>query len=221
MKSVRFRKEWPSRLHLAAFADRVTVSKVTGFSAYYLLDGVHPVLPLDLADTTFLVDGFKSGLSSTELLVLRIRQLERREEDIAAAAAALKKARFKSKEDYERKYSRRLRRTHYSTGELVLLRNSGEEMKMNRKTKPRYLGPYKVAKRTKGGSYVLEELDGTTLVEGAAAFRLLPYVSRHDKKLLGEIARQVADERGSLKSEEDWMMDSEGSNYEESDEDVD
>jgi hypothetical protein len=219
MKSVTHRKDWPTKVHLASFADRITVSKVTGFSAYYLLHGVHPVLPFDLADTTFLVDGFTSGMSSTDLLVLRMRQLERRKEDLAQAAKALKKARFRSKEEYEWKYRKRLRRDHYKPEDLVLLRNSSEEMKMNRKTKPRYLGPYEVVRRTTGGSYVLQELDGSTLLEGAAAFRLLPYVSRHDRKLLKEIAKKVSDEREESGSDDDWFTNSEGSDYEGSEED--
>jgi hypothetical protein len=64
MKSVKNHNDWPNKVPIAFFADRVTVSKVTGYSAYYLLHGVHPVLPLDLADATFLVDGFTSGMSS-------------------------------------------------------------------------------------------------------------------------------------------------------------
>ena len=219
MKSVKYRKEWPTKVHLAAFADRVTVSRATGYSPYYLLHGTHPILPMDLADATFLVDSFLTGISSTELLVLRMKQLERREEDIEAAAKALRKARFKSKEEYEWKYRRRMRREHFKPGDLVLLRNTGEEMKMNRKTKPRYLGPYEVDRRTKGGSYVLKELDGTMLREGAAAFRLLPYVSRYDKKVLKTIAERVADEREESGSEDDWLTNSEGSDYEGSDED--
>ena len=218
MKSVTNRKDWPAKVHLASFADRITVSRVTGFSAYYLLHGVHPVLPFDLADATFLIDGFTSGLSSTDLLVLRMRQLERRKEDLEKAAQALQKARFKSKEEFEWKFRKRMRRDHYKPGELVLVRNSGEEMKMNRKTKPRYLGPYEVVRKTKGGSYVLQELDGTTLREGVAAFRLLPYVSRHDKKVLKEIAKVAADERDESGSEDDWFTDSEGSDYEGSEE---
>jgi hypothetical protein len=179
---------------------------------------VHPVLPFDLADATFLVDGFTSGMSSTDLLVLRMRQLERRKEDLAAAAIALKEARFKSKEEFEWKYRKRMKRDFYKPGELVLLRNSSEEMKMNRKTKPRYLGPYEVVRRTKGGSYVLQELDGATLMEGAAAFRLLPYTSRHNKKVLKEIAKLAADEREDSGSDDDWFTNSEGSDYEGSDE---
>jgi hypothetical protein len=218
MKSVKHRKDWPAKVHLASFADRVTVSRVTGFSAYYLLHGVHPILPFDLADATFLVEGYTSGMSSTDLLVLRMRQLERRKEDIASAAKALREARFKSKEEFEWKFRKRMRRDHYRPGELVLLRNSGEEMKLNRKTKPRYLGPYEVVRRTTGGSYVLRELDGSPLIEGAAAFRLLPYVSRCDKKILKEIARTIADEREESGSEDDWFTNSEGSDYEGSDE---
>jgi hypothetical protein len=204
MKSVRHRKDWPTQVPIAFFADRVTVSKVTGFSAYYLLHGIHPVLPIDLADATFLVEGFKSGMSSIDLLVLRMRQLERRQEDLDAAAKSLAKARFKSKEDFEWKYRRRLKRDFYKPGELVLVRNSEVESRLNRKTKPRYLGPYEVCRRTKGGSYVLKELDGSILQQGVAAFRLLPYVSRYDKKLLKKIAKEVTDERFETDSEDDW-----------------
>ena len=219
MKSVSKRKDWPAKVHLASFADRITVSKVTGYSAYFLLHGVHPVLPFDLADATFLVDGFTAGMTSLDLMVLRMRQLERREEDLATAARALRKARFKSKEEYEWKYKKRLRRDHYRPGELVMLRNSGEEMKMNRKTKQRYLGPYEVIRRTTGGSYVLQEMDGSVLAQGAAAFRLLPYVSRHDKEILKEIARIAAEREEESESEDDWVTNSEGSDYEGSEDD--
>jgi hypothetical protein len=170
-------KDWPTKVPLALIADRVTVSRVTGFSAYYLLHGVHPILPFDLADATFLVDGFMSGISSVELLVLRMRQLEKRPEDIARAVTALRNSRFKSKEEFEWKYRKRMRKEYYKPGELVLLRNSEQEMRLNSMTKPRYLGPYEVSRMTTGGSYVLMELDGTFLHEGAAAYQLLPYIS--------------------------------------------
>jgi transposase InsO family protein len=213
MKSVEQRRDWPAKLPIALFADRVTVSRVTGYSAYFLLHGVHPILPFDLADSTFLVEGFTKGLLPTELLTLRIRQLERRPEDIAEAARALKGARFKSKEEFEWKYRRRMRRESYKAGELVLVRNSEQEMRLNRKTKPRYLGPYEVCRRTKGGSYVLKELDGSILKQGVAAFRLLPYVSRHDKSLLKQIAKEVADESEESELEDDWYSSSSGDEF--------
>lgn len=40
-----------------------------------------------------------------------------------------------------------------------------------------------VDRRTKGGSYVLKEMDGTILRQGVAAFRLYPYIERGSTKL--------------------------------------
>jgi Integrase zinc binding domain len=65
-------KNWRKHIELAAFADRVTVSSVTGYSPYYLLHGTHPILPFDLSEMTFLVDGFKPDMTTEELLTLRI-----------------------------------------------------------------------------------------------------------------------------------------------------
>lgn len=173
------------------------------------------MLPFDLADITFLVDGFSSGMSSEKLLALRIRQLERRPEDLATAALALKKARFRSKEEFEWKYRKRMRREVYETGELVLVRNSEQEMRLNRKTKPRYLGPYEVCRKTKGGSYVLKELDGSILKEGVAAFRLLPYVARHDKSLLKRIAKEMVEESEESDTDNDWCSSTSNDEFDE------
>jgi hypothetical protein len=143
-----------------------------------------------------MVDGFKSGMTSVELLTLRIRQLERRPEDLEQAAETLKKSRFKSKEQFERRYAKRLRREVYQAGDLVLVRNTRIEKELNRKTKPRYLGPYKVERRTQGGSYVLSEMDGTISRRGIAAFRLLPYITRNSRQLrrLAQGIEDVEDE---------------------------
>ncbi len=54
----------------------------------------------------------------------------------------LAEARFKSKEQFERRYTKRLRRKSYEGGEMVLVRNSEVEKELDRKSKPRYLGPY-------------------------------------------------------------------------------
>lgn len=212
-RSCKRARDWPTKVRAAVFADRVTVTKSTGFSPFYILHGVHPVLPVDLADSTFLVNGFTSGMSSVDLLALRIRQLERREEDIALAAENLRRARFKSKEDFEKKYRLRMRREVYKKGELVVIRNSEQDMRLNRKPQPRYLGPFEIIRQTKGGSYVVKELDGTTIRTGFAAYRLLPYVSRYDKQLLKEIAREYTmAEREESTDEEEFAGMSDNSN---------
>ncbi|KAK7434282.1 hypothetical protein VKT23_020283 [Stygiomarasmius scandens] len=47
------------------------------------------------------------------------------------------------------------------------------------KSKPRWLGPYAIVQRTKGGSYIIRELNGNISRQGIAATRLLPYISRN------------------------------------------
>ena len=66
----------------------------------------------------------------------------------------------------------------FRPGELVLVRNKAVEQSADRKHHPCYLGPFQVIRQTKGGSYVLSELDGAVWRQGVAAFRLLPYISR-------------------------------------------
>ena len=100
-------------------------------------------------------------MSAIELLALRIRQLERHPEDVERASNILKQTRIASKEQFEKRFSTRLTRTEMPPGSLVLVRNTTVEKELDRKSKPRYLGPYKVLRRTQNGSYALTELDGT------------------------------------------------------------
>ncbi|KAJ8462647.1 hypothetical protein ONZ51_g10761 [Trametes cubensis] len=166
---------WPELLPLAVFADRISIRRATGFSPYFLLHGVHPVLPMDLRESTFMVEGFRRNMSHADLLALRIRQLERRPEDVARAAEILRMSRLTSKEHFEKRFAHRIRKEVFESGDLVLVRNSAIEREMNRKHKPRYLGPYEIVRRTQNGSYVIKELNGDVSRESVAAFRLLAY----------------------------------------------
>lgn len=65
----------------------------------------------------------------------------------------------------------------------MLVRNTQIEKELSRKHKPRYLGPVQVVRRTKGGSYVVAELDGAVWRDAVAAFRVLPYISRSNPHL--------------------------------------
>lgn len=172
---------WPKMLPAAVFADRVTISSVTGYSPFELLHATKPVLPFDLTEATFLVEGFYSGMTTAELLALRIRQLQMHPRDIARAAETIRKARFASKAQFEKRFRHKLQKEDYGNGELVLVRNVRLENTFvsTSKTDDRYVGPYEVHRKNRGGAYVLKELDGT-LLHGRpiAAFRLLPFITR-------------------------------------------
>ena len=182
--------QWPLMVSAATYADRITTRRSTGFSPYYLLHGTHPLMPGDLADATFLVTDFKTGMTSAELIEARMRQLLRMPEDLERAQRILKQSRFRSKAAYEQKFARRIRLEPYEPGSLVLIRNNPIEnsVSIERKTANRYMGPYEVERRTQGGSYILKELDGTILRHHVAAYRLIPYVCRQE---LNELAEEI------------------------------
>lgn len=172
--------KWPLLLPAALFADRITTRRATGFSPYYLLHGVHPLLPCDLAEATFMVPRFKEHMTDVDLLIARTRQIAKMPEDLARAKDTLQKSRFRSKEAFEAKFGRRIHRTSFTAGELVLLRNNQNEktVSIDRKIQNRYMGPYRVVRETKGKAYILEELNGNLLRSSVAAFRLIPYIKR-------------------------------------------
>ena len=62
----------------------------------------------------------------------------------------------------------------------MLLRNSANERRIGADVRmsPRYMGPFMIGRKNKGGAYVLRELDGTELPGKAPPRRLLPYVRR-------------------------------------------
>ena len=174
--------QWPLMVPAAVFADRITIRRATGFSPYYLLHGVHPLMPGDLADATFMVTQFKPGMTNAELIEARIRQLLKLEEDIIKARETLSQSRFRSKEAFESKFARRICKDGYEPGALVLVRNKPIEntVSLKKKTLSRYMGPYRVIRQTEGGAYVLEEMDGSLLRHHVAAYRLIPYVQRQE-----------------------------------------
>ena len=71
----------------------------------------------------------------------------------------------------------------FKYGDLVLVRNSRIDKSLNRKMRPRYIGPYIVISRNKGGAYILAELDGSVLARPIGAFRLVPYHPRRSLEL--------------------------------------
>ncbi|KAG6859959.1 hypothetical protein C0991_012384, partial [Blastosporella zonata] len=67
---------------------------------------------------------------------------------------------------------------HFEKGALVLIRNTKIEKSLNRKMRPRYLGPVIVVARNRGGAYILCELDGTVFHRPLAAFQIIPYLTQ-------------------------------------------
>ena len=58
LRSAPDKKDWEEKVQLAIFADRVTMTHSTGYSPFFLIHGLHPVLAMDVADARFLAEGF-------------------------------------------------------------------------------------------------------------------------------------------------------------------
>ena len=141
-----------------------------------MVHGVEPLFPFDISEATFLIASPDTKpLSSAGLIAWRARQLQKHQNNLESICKRVLKARFESIKHFEAAFKNRIRDFDFCHGSLVLVQNTRVEKELNRKTKPRYLGPMVVLCWTTGGSYILAELDGAVSKLRYAAFCLLPY----------------------------------------------
>jgi len=96
---------WPSvTLHIF-WADRITTWKSTGHSPFFMAHGIEPILPFNIIEATFLVPNITPPLSYEDLISLRARQLEKRDEDLAAIHCHIHSSHFASAQKFAVQYS--------------------------------------------------------------------------------------------------------------------
>ena len=137
---------------------------MTGYMPAELMYGQKPVMPVEEVVPTWNVLSWEEGLNREDLLALRIRQLERRLEDVELAKARLKDARLKNKERFDKRH--RLRPKPIEEGDWVLMYDSSldNQFTVQRKFAKRWFGPYYIVKHVHGNAtYTLCELDGTEI----------------------------------------------------------
>ena len=138
--------------------------------------------------------------STEELLEARTKQLLRKEEIIEEAHLKMMKVRNSSVRYWDRKMASRLRKS-LEPGTLVLVYNKSLEDQWGKLFSNRWNGPFKVKKQLTGGSYILEELDGTELKRSFAASHIKRFYPRG--RSLEEI--QAEEEEQDLLDEADLV----------------
>ena len=109
---------------------------------------------------------------------------------------------------YAREHEHTIKDYNFQPGDLVLIRNMRVEKSLNRKMNPKYLGPM-VVRRTKGGSYIVCELNGAVYPGKVGAFRVIPYFARksihlkHKIEELIDLSKAELDELVAQKEEKD------------------
>ena len=170
--------KWPDVAPSIFWAKRVTIQKSTGYSPFYLAHGVEPLLPFDLAEATYLAPRMESIMTTEELIAQRAIMLQKRPQDLQRVREQVLKSRWEAVRQLEKTKKNTIVDFDFKPGSLVIVHNTKFDKTLSDKTKPRYFGPMVVIRRTKGGSYVLGELDGSLSKLRFAAFRLLPYNPR-------------------------------------------
>lgn len=124
------------------------------------------------------------------------------QKDIDNATKNLKYSQIRNKEDFLRRFHKRIQRYTFQVNDLVLKRNSPMKMALNHhKYEPKYLGPYKIAKITTHNNFLLAELNGAVMDKPTAAFRVIPFYER-TTDLMNDIFNE-SDNDTDLSSEED------------------
>jgi len=111
-------------------------------------------------------------------------------------------ARQKAAIRFELEHGASIKDYDFKLGDLVLMRNTAIEKALNKKMRPRYIGPLIVISRNKGGAYIVAELNGAVADQPVAAFRLIPYFAQQ-KLPLPPLAELLDVSRRRLKELED------------------
>jgi hypothetical protein len=152
-------------------------------------------------------------MSHSDLIAERARLLMKKGEDEEIAAQKIAESRWKTAARWNAEHRATLSDTEHPPGTLVLIRNTAVEKELNRKHKPRWLGPMVVVRRTEGGAYICAELSGVVSSLRFAQFRVKKFVSRDGlsfdvgdwlgKEKLADVESQLLNEEAEIQA---WSL---------------
>ena len=141
-----------------------------GCSPYFATTGTHPLLPLDIAEVTYLLPPPDAPLSSTDLIAQHTVTLQKCQSHLAALASDVYTAQIKAAICFKQEHAATIVEYNFKLGDLVLIRNTAIKKSLNRKMHARYLSPLIIISQNKGGAYIISKLDGSVFDRPIAAF---------------------------------------------------
>ncbi len=205
-------KKWYWFFPQVLWADRITVRRGLGCSPYFAVCGAHPTIPLDIEEATWLVEYPGHIISTSELIGLRARALAKHSYHVEEMRERVSKEKRRAVRRYEEENKHTIKDYNFKPGDLVLVRNTQVEKSLNTKMTLRWMGPMVVVRRTKGGSYLCCEMDGSMFHGKIGQFRVIPFEQRTSidlpEKILDliDLSKEKLEELAEEGAEEDEYL---------------
>jgi hypothetical protein len=182
-------KSWVNNFHVVLWADRFTVKFITDLISFYLQCDSESMLSIELEISIWKILSWQEVHTIEDLLAMRARQLQKRNENMNEARNLLKRMRKQNKKYFDSK--------HFTTNkdinknDLVLLHDTQHEndQSINRKLKYKWRELFRVKEIIQNKKiYLLQKLDETDLVEIFVENKIKKFHQRQILKISSSIS---------------------------------
>ena len=157
------------------WADCITIYWRMGCSPYFAVTRTHPLLPLDIAEATYLLPLPDAPLSTTDLITTCAVVLQKWCVHLTKLASNVYSTCIKAVIRFKQEHASTITNHNFKLGDLVLIWNTAIEKLLNCKMRARYISPLIVISWNRGGAYIISELNGSVFHRPITTFHIIPY----------------------------------------------
>jgi len=127
---------WPQGFYSALWLERVTITRTLGCSPYFAAHGIHPVLPFDIDEATYLVLPPDTVLSDEDLLAHWEKEFLKHQTDLDDLRQHVHAAHLSHMDRFSWEHASKIKDYNFTPGSLILIQNTRFEKSLNRKMRP-------------------------------------------------------------------------------------